>query len=745
MLNATEAGSPDNQGANACADAQGRTSAAAADNFSFLALASALSSSLVRAQSAELDEQVRNALQRIVEFFDADRGILCVVAHADRRVLIRDCVQRGGANLPLSTPDAGAIFPWLFDEVVVRGRVVSIPSIDRLPPAAALDRAGLSGWQVRSALFVPISHAGGVEFVLGLGCSRDDPGWTDETIGRLCLLGETLAGALRHQALEQKQADSLRFERVIADACARFAGAWSDQIDTEIERALKDVLDFTGADQAGFFATVETPGHLRLTHLNHAEGIVPAEKQVVPYDRICPWLYDMVVNQRRLYCFHRWDEIPIEAEVDRRYLEMKGTRSGLYIPYVVGGEVRHVFALISNTAEMRWAPVLVERIQALGGAFVSALARKSVFDALRRSEEGLREAQRIAGLGSWEWDVQTDAVWTSPQTDLILGSKARSFKTFMERVPEDERAVLTQALEACLSATPARQRIHHRILGAGGEERFVENHFERVAGGPASGPRVFGTLQDITLRRRDELELESLRAQRWHADRVAQIAVMTSSLAHELSQPLTAILSNAQAGLRMLRAGALPAEEGEAILEDIVADDKRAAQVIESLRAMLRRRPTERQRVEIAQLVRDVMGLMHSELVMNDVRFELDLLAEGCIEVDRAQIQQVLINLIMNGIEAMHELPPGGRLLSLTVTRDEARGVKFSVTDVGHGLEVLDPGKVFQPFWTTKTTGIGMGLAICRSIVEAQGGRIWGENNAGPGATFSFTLPALAR
>ncbi len=407
--------------------------------------------------------------------------------------------------------------------------------------------------------------------------------------------------------------------------------------------------------------------------------------------------------------------------------------------------MRHVFAVISNTGEIRWSPVLVERIQALGGVFVSALARKSVFDALRRSEEGLREAQRIAGLGSWEWDVQTDAVWTSPQTDLILGSKARSFKTFMERVPEDERAVLTQALEACLSGTPARQRIHHRILGAGGEERFVENHFERVAGGPASGPRVFGTLQDITLRRRDELELESLRAQRWHADRVAQIAVMTSSLAHELSQPLTAILSNAQAGLRMLRAGALPTEEGEAILEDIVADDKRAAQVIESLRAMLRRRPTERQRVEIAQLVRDVMGLMHSELVMNDVRFELDLLAEGCIEVDRAQIQQVLINLIMNGIEAMHELPPGGRLLSLTVTRDEARGVKFSVTDVGHGLEVLDPGKVFQPFWTTKTTGIGMGLAICRSIVEAQGGRIWGENNAGPGATFSFTLPALAR
>lgn len=745
MLKGTETGSPDTQGGNVCAEEQARTCIAAADNVNFLALASALSSSLVRAQYAEVDTQVSNALQRIVEFFGADRGILCAVVHTDRRLLIRDCVQRGGAKLPSSGQDAGVIFPWLFDEVVVGGHVVSIPSLDRLPPAAALDRAGLSGWQVRSALFVPVAHAGAVEFVLGLGCCRDEPGWTDETIARLRLLGETLAGALRHQALEQKQADSLRFERVVADACARFAGAWSDQIDLEIERALKDVIDFTGADQAGFFATVETPGHLRLTHLNHAEGIVPAEKHVLPYDRLCPWVYDKVVNQRRLYFFNRWDEIPLEAEIDRRFLEMKGTRSGLYIPYVVGGVVRHVMALVSNTAEMRWTLLLVERIQALGGVFVSALARKSVFDAMQRNEEGLREAQRIAGLGSWEWDVQTDAVWTSAQTDLILGSKAGSFRAFMDRVPEDERAALAQAVEACLSGTPARQRIQHRILAAGGEERFVENHFERVPGSPASGLRVFGTLQDITLRHRDELELESLRAQRWHADRVAQIAVMTSSLAHELSQPLTAILSNAQAGLRLLRAGALPAEEGEAILGDIVADDKRAAQVIESLRAMLRRRPTERQPLETAQLVQDVMGLMRSELVMNDVQFELNLLAEGCIEVDRAQIQQVLINLIMNGIEAMRDLPPGGRQLSLTVTRDERGEMKFSVADVGHGLEAQDPGKVFQPFWTTKTTGIGMGLAICRSIVEAQGGRIWGENNTGPGATFSFTLPASER
>lgn len=414
MLNGMEAGSPNNGGGSVRADEQARTGAAAADSLSFLELASALSSSLVRAQCAEVDEQVSHALQRIVEFFDADRGILCAVAHTDRRVLIRDCVQRGGVNLLASGSDAGAIFPWLFDEVVVHGRVVSMPSLDRLPPAAALDRAGLRGWQVRSALFVPVSHAGAVEFVLGLGCGGEDPGWTDETIGRLRLLGETLAGTLRRQALEQQRVESLRFERVIADACARFAGSWSDQIDEEIERALKDVLDFTECDQAGFFSTACEPGHLSLTHINHAEGIVPTPKLVRPYHRVLPWIYDRVVNRRTLYFFQGLDQIPVEAAVDRQFLEEKGTRSGLYIPYVVGDAVRHVFAVISNTAEMRWSPTLVERLQALGGVFISALARKSVFDALRRNEEGLREAQRIAGLGSWEWDVQTDAVWTSP-------------------------------------------------------------------------------------------------------------------------------------------------------------------------------------------------------------------------------------------------------------------------------------------------------------------------------------------
>lgn len=542
-----------------------------------------------------------------------------------------------------------------------------------------------------------------------------------------------------------EQAESLRFERLIADASARFAGAWFEQIDALIELALKEVLDFTRGDQAGFFATVDQPGHLRLTHLNHAEGIAPAQKQVVAYDHLCPWLYDKVVNRGDLYFFNRLDELPDEAGIDRDYLRTAGTRSGLYIPYVVDDGVRHVFVVISNTVEMAWSPALIERLQSLGGVFVSALARKSVAEALRRSEAGLREAQRMARMGSWEWDPATDTLWSSPQIALILGARLGSMQDLLSRVPAEERDALAEAIAKSREGEPARQSLRHRILSASGEALIVESHFERRSD-QAAAPRIFGILQDITQRWRDERELESLRTQRWHADRVAQIAVMTSSLAHELSQPLTAILSNAQAGLRLIRAGGLSEQDAEEILADIVADDKRAAQVIESLRAMLRRRASERQPVDAALLVRDVMALMRSELVLKDVQCALALPADGTdagmVEGDRAQLQQVLINLILNGIEAMLDVPPGGRLLSLTLAADARGFMRFSLADVGYGLQLEDPSRVFEPFWTTRAGGLGMGLAICRSIVEAHGGRIWCENNAGPGATFSFTLPA---
>ncbi|HLF98348.1 MAG TPA: ATP-binding protein, partial [Methylococcaceae bacterium] len=255
---------------------------------------------------------------------------------------------------------------------------------------------------------------------------------------------------------------------------------------------------------------------------------------------------------------------------------------------------------------------------------------------------------------------------------------------------------------------------------------------------------VCGVSSDVTLQRKNEEEMRLLRLSIWHADRVERTGAITSSLAHELNQPLAAILSNAQAGLRFLDREPPEANELHAILEDIVRDDKRASAVITGLRAMLKRQDTHRERIDLGRSVDEVVKLMHSEFLTRGVEIHCDLAADCRVRADKAQIQQVMLNLAMNAIEAMAEQPAGTRHLWLSVAAATEGKVKAAVRDAGVGIPPELLGKVFDGFFTTKSQGLGIGLAVCRSILESHGGRIWAENNEDRGATFYLTLP-LAR
>ncbi len=716
------------------------TVSAGGDQHGFIELVMDLSSRFAGAGHGQVNTQIRHALRRIVDFFDADRCTLYRVRRCEGKAIIHERIEKRSKKTIPQLLDAQALFPWLFEEVAIRHKTVHIPSIDDLPTEAALDRENLRSWGVRSALFIPLSLRNSADLVLTLSSSRDHPDWPAGLVSQLRLLSETLASVLRRKELEEESEASLRFEHLITCTSARLASAEPEQIPSHIELALQEVLDYTQNDQAGFFTVFEDTGQVYLTHLKHVSGISPGSKKI-QYTEMFPWLYQTLVRRQETFSFSTLDELPPEAAIDCHQLESHGTRSALYIPYIEGGVVRYIFAMVSNTRELHWPPKLVERMQALGGVFVNALARQHVAEAMRRSESGLRDAQRIASLGNWERDVLTDQVWTSAQTDLILGSRVTTHDAFMDSIHPDDRENLGRTIETGIAQPGTRYRIEHRICRPDGEERVVENHFEIIRSGSEDSPRVFGTIQDITARRRSEQELEALRAQQWHAARLTQIAVLISSLAHELCQPLTAILSNAQAALRLIGQGRLERDEAIAILEDIVADDKRAGQVIESLRVMLRRRTSERQIIDSAQMARDVIALLRSEFIKQDVLVESDLVAGSRIMGDRVQLQQVLINLVMNGMEAMHDQPPDRRRLFLKVSGNGQDGTVFSVTDSGTGLRKEDVQKVFEAFWTTKQNGMGMGLAICHSIIEAHGGHLWVENNAGHGATFHFSLP----
>ncbi len=249
---------------------------------------------------------------------------------------------------------------------------------------------------------------------------------------------------------------------------------------------------------------------------------------------------------------------------------------------------------------------------------------------------------------------------------------------------------------------------------------------------------------DISERKRMEREATLQRDELAHLSRVALLAELSGSLAHELNQPLTAILSNAQAGLRFMAHTPPDLEEVSRSLVNIVENDKRAGEVIRRLRAMLRKDPADYRQLEVNEVVQDVLRIIRSDLLNRSIELVLDLAPNlPMIDGDRVQLQQVLLNLVMNGSDAMESIGKGRRLTVRTrQIGDDA--VEIAVSDVGTGIPEDELERIFIPFVTSKAEGMGLGLAVCTSIAQSHGGKLWASNNPGGGATLTLSLPIHA-
>jgi signal transduction histidine kinase len=240
-----------------------------------------------------------------------------------------------------------------------------------------------------------------------------------------------------------------------------------------------------------------------------------------------------------------------------------------------------------------------------------------------------------------------------------------------------------------------------------------------------------------------ELDAHEQRLQLTHLSRVAMLGELSGGIAHELNQPLTAILSNAQAAQHFLAGKEIDREELSEILKDIIAADQRAGEVIHRLRALFKKGESHLQPLDANELVREVLSIAHGDLVTRAVEVLPELAPQlPLIEGDRVQLEQVMLNLLMNGCDAMSAGGADGRRLSIR-SRSSDSSVQISFTDLGPGFRAEDYDKLFQPFYTTKPQGLGLGLSISRSIVTAHGGRLWGSSSPGHGATFHIALPIL--
>ena len=360
------------------------------------------------------------------------------------------------------------------------------------------------------------------------------------------------------------------------------------------------------------------------------------------------------------------------------------------------------------------------------------------------TEQLLRMAAAAAGVGLWMHDLARDRPWANDAHRAIFGlapDEAPELPKRLDLVHPDERAAVAAAVDAAL-ARGGEYAIRHRIVRGDGELRWVASHgsvrLDRH-GKPAS---IWGVTSDITERTRAEIDAEVKRNELAHLSRVAMLGQLSGSIAHELNQPLTAILSNAQAALRVTSAPTVDLEPVREIRRDIVADDQRAGEIIWRLRALFERGEAKSEPLVLAMLVRDVVHMLRSELISRNVRLTLELDATlPAVHGDPVQLQQVLLNLIYNACEAMANSERWRRWLVIRATTTPTREVAISVIDGGPGIAPDRVEKIFEPFVSSKPLGIGLGLVISRSIVTAHGGHLWCENNEGRGATFTFTIP----
>jgi signal transduction histidine kinase len=326
--------------------------------------------------------------------------------------------------------------------------------------------------------------------------------------------------------------------------------------------------------------------------------------------------------------------------------------------------------------------------------------------------------------------------------EKILKGEAFYFASIDELPPDAARDLDTFRIHGPKSSIVIPVFSDGQVFGAIAFDAFASEKRWRIDE-VAQLKMVAQMIGNVIARQQVDERVQQLRREIAHSGRAAILGELAAALAHELNQPLTAILSNAQAARRFIRNGTVDLNEFRVILDDVVRDDKRAGAVIHNLRAMLNKEPVAREPCRLNDLVSDTADLLRGEMLAQKVELRLALAPDlPTIDAGRVEIQQVIVNLILNAVQAMKKTPPAHRAVTIE-TRREGSGVSVSIRDRGPGIPPERLLTIFSPFYTTKTTGLGMGLAICRRLIEAHAGRIEAHNRDEGGAVVSFFLPFI--
>lgn len=441
------------------------------------------------------------------------------------------------------------------------------------------------------------------------------------------------------------------------------------------------------------------------------------------------------------------DDASIESiDVHDAYVRERRPKSVLCLPVVKQDQVVGALYLENNLTTCAFTADRVAVLDFLTSHAAIALDNARLYSDLQRSEALLNEAQHLSSTGSFSWRVAGDTLEFSEQTYRMYGLDPEApvtLELIASRTHPEDLPLWQELIAVARGPASDLDYVYRALL-----PDLSVRHLHLVAHGArdADGQLEYiGAIQDVTQRYAAEEALSKVRSELAHVTRLTTLGALTASIAHEVSQPLAGIVTNSSTCLRMLAAEPPNVAGARETVRRTLRDGHRAADVITRLRALFGNKGVTNERVDLNETAREVITLSFNELQSSRVALRTELAPDlPAVSGDRVQLQQVILNLLLNASDAMRGIDSHKRTLSIKTQLDQDGRVRLSVQDRGVGFAAADVDKLFDAFYTTKSGGMGMGLSVSRSIVESHQGRLWAELNDGPGATFTFSLPAAS-
>ena len=549
------------------------------------------------------------------------------------------------------------------------------------------------------------------------------------------LLGLATLIEERRQSMDALGA-RFRFEKLLSEFSRAFVQVASEKMNTVCYEWLRRVGIFLRVECVGLFQFVPQEADIVLVSQWTAPGFGSAPSVAVK--RYYPWIFSRILARSPL-AVPSLEAMPPDAAQDRSSLQAQGYKAVLVVPLLAGERLIGALAFGSAT-ERAWPEEVIANLRLLSEVLANALARRQIDDALIGSEvmksailDSLTSGVAVIDADGCLLNLNTNWTRLAEESRVIPYVPIREGDSLLDVFPVDAVAGVRGVLDRSRSRFVAEY-----ITGAPSGTRwwlFVVSRLNRPAGGAVV------TLSDITEQRRAEIEAQQVRQELAHVGRVSTMGELTASLAHQLNQPLTGVMINAQAARRLLDREPLDYGELRETMSDILGDARRASEVIQRVRGLLRRSEFEMTLVDLQAVISDVATLVGSDAIIRNIAITLDLDPQPIIvRGDRVQLQQVILNLLVNAMEAIgHD--NAERVVYVSCRRTEQQDVRVMVHDSGVGLAEGAEKRVFDPFYTTKINGMGMGLSIAQSIIELHGGSIRARNAGTRGTIVEFVLP----